>query len=113
MVGYFGCPGDQLRVGSKLVPQDTDVPPYFDDFDEYKQTALEFRSSLLEIVRFAALYLPAHVLAIVTRRFGAATQLCSTSSTPIQVGRVWIGWSSASVLLFFCFLGSELYVWLR
>eukprot|EP00884_Botryococcus_braunii_P005964 jgi/Botrbrau1/15369/Bobra.0304s0010.1 len=76
--------GDQLRAGARLVAQDGDVPPYFDEFEEYKRTALDFRSSLLEIVRWAALRLPEEVLAIVARRLGAATLFCSSSSSPVE-----------------------------
>jgi hypothetical protein len=71
--------GEQLRKGVHLVEADTELPPFFDTFDEYREFMIEYRASLGKIAKLTACLLPEPALAAASRRLSAALQLCSTS----------------------------------
>ncbi|BDA43725.1 Exportin-5 [Coccomyxa sp. Obi] len=76
--------GEQLRKGVHLVESDTDLPPFFDTFDDYREFCLEYRSSLGKIARLTACLLPEPALAAASRRLSSALGLCSVSGTSIE-----------------------------
>lgn len=71
--------GEQLRKGVHLVEAETELPPFFDTFDEYREFMIDYRGSLARIARLTACLLPEPALAAASRRLNAALQLCSTS----------------------------------
>ena len=71
--------GEQLRKGVHLVEAETDLPTFFDTFDEYRDFMVAYRGSLATIARLTACLLPEPALAAASRRLSAALQLCSTS----------------------------------
>lgn len=76
--------GEQLRKGVHLVESDTNLPPFFDTFDDYREFCLEYRSSLGKIARLTACLLPEPALAAASRRLSSALGLCSVSGTSIE-----------------------------
>ncbi len=81
---YLFHAGEQLRKGVHLVESDTDLPPFFDTFDDYREFCLEYRSSLGKIARLTACLLPEPALAAASRRLSSALGLCSVSGTSIE-----------------------------
>lgn len=79
--------GEQLRkgVGINQIPREhepVDLPPYFDDFQDYKSFCVNYRGDLARIVKLTSGLLPEQALAAASRRLQNALQQCSTSSTP-------------------------------
>lgn len=63
---------------------DTDLPPFFDTFDDYREFCLDYRSSLGKIARLTACLLPEPALAAASRRLSSALSICSVSGTSIE-----------------------------
>ena len=78
--------GEHLQKGVHLVEADTELPPFFDTFEDFKEFCYEYRSNLGKIVRLCACLLPEPALMSAHRRLSAAIQLCSTSESASQVG---------------------------
>jgi hypothetical protein len=78
-------PGEQLRKGAHLVEADTDLPPFFDTFDDYREFCLEYRASLGKIARLTACLLPEPALAAASRRLSSSLGLCSVSGASLEV----------------------------
>jgi hypothetical protein len=72
--------GEQLRKGVHLVEADTEVPPAFDSFEEFRDFCIDYRASLGRVARLTACLLPQPALAAASRRLRAALQACSPSS---------------------------------
>ena len=64
---------------------DTELPPFFDTFEDFKEFCCEYRSNLGRIVRLCACLLPEPALLSAHRRLSNALQICSTSATTPQV----------------------------
>lgn len=77
--------GEQLRKGAHLVEADTDLPPFFDTFDDYREFCLEYRASLGKIARLTACLLPEPALAAASRRLSSSLGLCSVSGASLEV----------------------------
>ena len=71
-------------MGINQIPREhepVDLPPYFDDFQDYKNFCVNYRGDLARIVKLTAGLLPEQALAAASRRLQNALQQCSTSST--------------------------------
>lgn len=77
--------GEKLRKGVHLVEVDTEVPPFFDTFDEYRDFCLDYRIALGKVARLTACLLPEQALAAASRRLSSALALCSVSGASVEV----------------------------
>ena len=77
--------GGHLQKGVHLVEADTELPPFFDAFEDFKEFCCEYRANLGRIVRLCACLLPEPALASAHRRLSNALQICSTSGAAPQV----------------------------
>ena len=77
--------GGHLQKGVHLVEADTELPPFFDTFEDFKEFCCEYRANLGRIVRLCACLLPEPALLSAHRRLSNALQICSTSSAAPQV----------------------------
>ena len=77
--------GGHLQKGVHLVEADTELPPFFDTFEDFKEFCCEYRANLGRIVRLCACLLPEPALLSAHRRLSNALQICSTSGTAPQV----------------------------
>lgn len=80
--------GEHLQKGVHLVEADTELPPFFDTFEDFKEFCYDYRSNLGKIVRLCACLLPEPALMSAHRHLSAAIQLCSTSGIAPQVSRL-------------------------
>lgn len=86
-VGPWVAVGEQLRkgVGVNQIPREhepLELPPYFDDFQDYKAFCVNYRGDLARIVKLTSGLLPEQALAAASRRLQNALQQCSSSSSP-------------------------------
>lgn len=77
--------GEQLRKGTNVSEGSDDFPPFFDDFSDYRDFCISYRSDLSTIIRQTSALLPEPALAAAVRRLQSALQLCSTSGASLQV----------------------------
>lgn len=77
--------GGHLQKGVHLVEADTELPPFFDTFEDFKEFCCEYRANLGRIVRLCACLLPEPALLSAHRRLSNALQICSTSGAAPQV----------------------------
>ena len=64
---------------------DTELPPFFDTFDDYREFCLDYRASLGKIARLTACLLPEPALAAASRRLSSSLGLCSVSGASLEV----------------------------
>ena len=72
-------------MGINQIPREhepVELPPYFDDFQDYKNFCVYYRGDLARIVKLTAGLLPEQALAAASRRLQNALQQCSTTSSP-------------------------------
>ena len=86
--------GEQLQKGVHLVEEETELPPFFDAFEDYKEFCFEYRSHLAKIARLTACLLPEPALAAAHRRLGSALATCSTAGISLQVQTTFTSISS-------------------
>ena len=79
--------GEHLQKGVHLVEADTELPPFFDTFEDFQEFCFDYRSNLGKIVRLCACLLPEPALMSAHRRLSNAIQICSTSGVAPQVRR--------------------------
>ncbi len=77
--------GEHLQKGVHLVEADTELPPFFDTFEDFKEFCFDYRTNLGKIVRLCACLLPEPALMSAHRRLSNAIQICSTSGVAPQV----------------------------
>ena len=58
--------GEKIRTGSHQVEESADIPEWFDDFEDYIKSLMEYREMLSSIIRLSAALLPEHALEVIT-----------------------------------------------
>ncbi len=58
--------GEKIRTGSHQVEESAEIPEWFDDFEDYVKSLMEYREMLSGIIRLSAALLPEHALEVIS-----------------------------------------------